>query len=141
GQTAIGNVSTGTNTLLLGGDGYQTSHWKNNPANPMGIMNPTQFAAQKLSVTNSDLQMLNLIGYNVNPAANPDLAALYNQAQNQANTAIIKDQTLAVTTMMLTSGVYPARGSSGGSSSGWWERVEEHDHHGEKNHSTLKHQN
>ncbi len=123
-------LSKGVNTSL-GGDGYQTSHWRNNPGSPTGIMNPTQYAGQKLAPSSSDLVMLGLIGYTVNTDT-PNVTTLYSQAQSQANSATIIDQTDAVTQMIADSGVYGTEGSGGSGGSGWWERAaqnhNDHDH-------------
>jgi hypothetical protein len=125
-------LSKGTN-MSLGGDGYQASHWSNNPGSPTGIMNPTQYTGQKMGISEADLSLLRLIGYDVNNAT-LDLAKLYNDAQTQAISATIVDQTKAVQEMIADSGVYETSGSGGGTSGGWWERAAEHDSHGDHNH-------
>lgn len=127
--------------ISVGGDGYQGSHWENNPANPVGIMNPTQYAGQKMGITESDLMLLSLIGYDVN-AANPDLPKLYNDAQTQAASATIVDQSSAVEEMIKRSGVYETGGSGGGTcpttGCGWFERAGEgpnHNHNHDHDHN------
>jgi hypothetical protein len=129
-------LSKGQNTQL-GGDGYQTSHWRNNPTAPLGVMNPTQYTGQKLSISASDLFILSSIGYTVNTAT-PNLTTLYSQAQSQAASATVADQTAVVTQMIADSGVYETGGSGGGTCTtncGWWERAAEWQPHGEHDHN------
>jgi hypothetical protein len=62
GKTNLGDFSTGG--LVAGGDGYQASHWKqSNPA--LGIMQPDVKTGQTLSISDLDLKLLDVIGWNL----------------------------------------------------------------------------
>lgn len=120
-----------------GGDGYQTSHWQNNLTNPIGIMNPTQYAGSKNSIKDTDLALLDKIGYVTN-IATPDVGALYLLAQGQATSAIVLDKSAEVSAMIADSGVYGTGGSTGGTCTtncGWWERTAEWEHNQPHDHN------
>jgi hypothetical protein len=62
GKTRIADFSTGG--LIAGGDGYQASHWKlSTPA--LGIMQPNVQSGQTLSISPLDLQLLDVIGWDL----------------------------------------------------------------------------
>ncbi len=57
-----------------GGDGEQASHWKddlNNPANYIGIMDPTISRGRREVLTSNDLAALDFFGYRLSPAPPP----------------------------------------------------------------------
>ncbi len=62
-QGATALFSTGGSTV--GGDGYQTSHWKNNPVSPLGIMNPSLTMGSSIGISDLDLKMLDLMGWDL----------------------------------------------------------------------------
>ncbi|MGA7936314.1 MAG: NF038122 family metalloprotease [Kovacikia sp.] len=58
GKTRLADFAKGE-----GDDDYQGSHWANQPLNPLGIMNPTMNRGQILNISNLDLQLLDVIGW------------------------------------------------------------------------------
>ena len=52
-----------TGGLEEGGDGYQTSHWKN--GSPLGIMTPTLGMGESLSISKVDLTLLDVTGWDL----------------------------------------------------------------------------
>ncbi|MEL6553511.1 MAG: NF038122 family metalloprotease [Cyanobacteria bacterium J06621_11] len=66
GKTILGELSTGQNKDI-GGDGYQASHWKRMQV-AMGIMDPTLAYKEQLSLSERDLQALDLLGWDVDYA-------------------------------------------------------------------------
>jgi hypothetical protein len=60
-----------------GGDGFQASHWKNDSltGNTIGIMDPDLAPGQSQAISNSDLAVLNAIGYGAEQA-DPGAATL-----------------------------------------------------------------
>lgn len=62
GQTNLGEFSTGGTNV--GGDGFQSSHWKES-AQPLGIMRPQLQTGQSLNISGLDLQLLDAIGWNL----------------------------------------------------------------------------
>ena len=60
----------GFSTGLIGGDGRQASHWKDNNLSGvlLGVMDPTLGFGQAFSVSNADLRALDLIGWDLNTA-------------------------------------------------------------------------
>ncbi|MEM9928026.1 MAG: NF038122 family metalloprotease, partial [Cyanobacteria bacterium P01_D01_bin.50] len=83
GQTNLGYLSTGEDTSL-GGDGYQGSHWKDNID---AIMNPTLAPGDRQDVTNLDLQVFDVIGWDINYT--PDLSINDIASQSLANSTPI----------------------------------------------------
>ncbi|MGD1863210.1 MAG: NF038122 family metalloprotease [Phormidesmis sp.] len=82
GKTNIGNLSTGQNTDM-GGDGYQASHWKRMQV-AMGIMDPTLAYKERVSLTERDLQALDLLGWDVDYSlldTHLDISALLLEAE------------------------------------------------------------
>ena len=59
GLTSSGTMSNGA----LFGDGFEAHHWKNGLG--LGIMNPSVGSGQLLSISNNDLRMLDVIGYDL----------------------------------------------------------------------------
>lgn len=80
GKTTIANFATGEDGEL-GGDGYQSSHWKQQ-SSVLGIMDPTLGAGQRRQVTNLDLTAMDVLGWDVQQG-NIDFNTLYNDAQTQ----------------------------------------------------------
>ncbi|MDJ0662150.1 MAG: NF038122 family metalloprotease [Crocosphaera sp.] len=62
-QGATALFSTGS--AAVGGDGYQNSHWKNNLVSPLGIMNPALTMGSSLAISDLDLKMLDLMGWDL----------------------------------------------------------------------------
>lgn len=62
GTTTIANFSTGVNY----GDGQQASHWKDNLG--FGIMDPSSDPGELLTITENDLQLFDVIGWNLRAA-------------------------------------------------------------------------
>ncbi|MDJ0736606.1 MAG: NF038122 family metalloprotease [Nostocaceae cyanobacterium] len=106
GATNLGNFSTGLNTSLLGGNGYQASHWQISTNNPLGVMDPKLSQEEIRYISTLDLQALDVIGWNVNYSAQLDMNALLQDAQTKASNAVIEDRMSDVEQMMQTSGVY-----------------------------------
>ncbi|MEO0645124.1 MAG: NF038122 family metalloprotease [Cyanobacteria bacterium J06650_10] len=71
GRTSLGELSTGQNSGV-GGDGYQASHWKRMQV-AMGIMDPTLAYQERLSLSERDLQALDLLGWDI------DYSQLYSE--------------------------------------------------------------
>ena len=63
GKTKLADFSTGKDEAR-GGDGFQASHWKR-LQNAMGIMDPTLAYKERLSLSELDLQALDVLGWNV----------------------------------------------------------------------------
>ena len=61
-QNVSAYLSTGSTEE--GGDGYQTSHWKNGPS-PLGIMTPTLDMGESLSISEVDLTLLDVTGWDL----------------------------------------------------------------------------
>ncbi|MDX2043863.1 MAG: NF038122 family metalloprotease [Acidobacteriota bacterium] len=63
-------LSTAT-TAGTGGDGQQSSHWKDNGqiGTYTGVMDPTAASGERLTITANDLTALSFMGYKVNPNA------------------------------------------------------------------------
>jgi len=80
GQTSMAEFSTGEDGEL-GGDGYQSSHWKQE-SNVLGIMDPTLGMGQRRQVTNLDLTAMDVLGWDVQQG-NVDFTTLYNDAQTE----------------------------------------------------------
>ena len=53
-----------TGGLAVGGDGYQTSHWRDSD-NPLGIMNPTLEPGESIGISELDLLLLDTIGWDL----------------------------------------------------------------------------
>ena len=64
GDTALAEFSS-TKHVDLGGDGYQASHWKHDPENPIGIMDPALAPGDWREVTPLDLLALDVIGWDL----------------------------------------------------------------------------
>ena len=60
-QNVPAYLSTGSTEE--GGDGYQTSHWKN--GSPLGIMTPTLGMGESLSISDVDLTLLDVTGWDL----------------------------------------------------------------------------
>ena len=78
GITSLANFATG-----ILGDGYQASHWQR-LEQALGIMDPTLAYRERLSISELDLQTMDVLGYDVNYAAldsELDLEALLLQAE------------------------------------------------------------
>ncbi|MGB3640548.1 MAG: NF038122 family metalloprotease [Rivularia sp. (in: cyanobacteria)] len=80
GRTTIAKFATGEDGEL-GGDGYQSSHWKQQ-SNVLGIMDPTLGVGQRRQVTSLDLTAIDVLGWDVQQG-NVDFTTLYNHAQTQ----------------------------------------------------------
>ncbi len=80
GKTTIAKFAAGEDGEL-GGDGYQSSHWKQQ-SNVLGIMDPTLGLGQRRQVTNLDLTTMDVLGWDVQQG-NIDFNTLYNDAQTQ----------------------------------------------------------
>lgn len=80
GTTSIAKFATGEDGHL-GGDGYQSSHWKRED-DVLGIMDPTLGTGQRRKVTNLDLTTMDVLGWDVQQG-NVDITALYNDAQTE----------------------------------------------------------
>lgn len=119
GTTNLGNFSPGTNTSL-GGNGHQASHWQTNPQNPLGIMGPQLLKEQIRSISTRDLQVMDVIGWNVNHSAQLDMNVLLQNAQAKATNAVIEDRTSDIQQMMEISGIY-YDGWCDDPYCGWWQ--------------------
>ena len=64
GNTALANFSSGSDTTA-GGDGYQSSHWKNQ-SNALGIVDPTLAVGERSEISALDLQAFDVIGWDIN---------------------------------------------------------------------------
>jgi hypothetical protein len=87
GRTTIAEFSTGKDTSL-GGDGQQSSHWKNATA---GIMDPSLAPGARESITALDLRAMDVIGWNSAPNAATlrlDLSTLLGQSQQTLATRL-----------------------------------------------------
>jgi hypothetical protein len=56
-------VADAFSTGVLHGDGYDPGHWKNN--SNFGLMDPTAGTGELLSISNLDIQAVDVIGWNV----------------------------------------------------------------------------
>ncbi len=88
GVTNLGNFSTGEDTEK-GGDGYQASHWQR-LQNAMGIMDPTLAYKERLSLSERDLQAIDVLGWDVDYQAGKslDLNALLLKAEQTVATSL-----------------------------------------------------
>lgn len=77
GKTSMAKFATGEDGNL-GGDGYQSSHWKQQ-SNVLGIMDPTLGTGQRRLAKNLDLTAMDLLGWDVRQN-NINLNTLYNDA-------------------------------------------------------------
>ena len=85
----IGDLSTGQN-VDNGGDGYQASHWKR-LQQAMGIMDPTLANQERLSLSERDLQAMDVLGWDINYGAldaDLDLESLLAQAEQSVGSAL-----------------------------------------------------
>jgi len=80
GTTSIAKFAAGEDGEL-GGDGYQSSHWKRED-DVLGIMDPTLGTGQRRQVTNLDLTTMDVLGWDVQQG-NVDITTLYNDAQTE----------------------------------------------------------
>ncbi len=80
GNTSIAKFATGEDGNL-GGDGYQSSHWKQQ-SNVLGIMDPTLGTGQRRLAKNLDLTAMDLLGWDVRQN-NINFNTLYNDAQTE----------------------------------------------------------
>ena len=80
GNTSIAKFATGEDGNL-GGDGYQSSHWKRQ-SNVLGIMDPTLGTGQRRLAKNLDLTAMDLLGWDVRQN-NINFNTLYNDAQTE----------------------------------------------------------
>jgi hypothetical protein len=74
GPTAVGLSTGGANGDAPGGDGNQSSHWKEQSKNGgiyIGIMDPTIGKGQRRLITDNDTLALDSFGYNMGPNAVP----------------------------------------------------------------------
>lgn len=72
------------------GDGHQGSHWKQKDNQPLGIMDPDLRTGERSNISNLDLRMLDVIGWDLDfngSYSNQNLHWIYQQAeQHLANT-------------------------------------------------------
>lgn len=80
GKTSIAKFASGEDRNL-GGDGYQSSHWKQQ-SNVLGIMDPTLGTGKRRLVNNLDLNAMDLLGWDVQQN-NVDMNSLYKDAQTE----------------------------------------------------------
>lgn len=80
GKTSSAKFASGEDANL-GGDGYQSSHWKQQ-SNVLGIMDPTLGTGQRRLAQNLDLTAMDLLGWDVRQN-NINLNRLYDDAQSQ----------------------------------------------------------
>ncbi|MGK7941038.1 MAG: NF038122 family metalloprotease [Crocosphaera sp.] len=69
GKNRLGNEQNdpaylSTGSLAEGGDGYQTSHWKHSTS-PLGIMTPALNMGESLSISQLDLTLLDVTGWDL----------------------------------------------------------------------------
>jgi hypothetical protein len=101
GKSAVSRFATGKNTDL-GGDGEQASHWKDGTA---GVLDPNLAVGERLSISGTDLQALDVIGWNLKPTTGSltlDLSALKSQS----------DQALAQRLRITVASLYADAGKS-----------------------------
>ncbi len=67
GTTPLNRFATG----VTHGDGRQASHWKDNLG--IGIMDPTTASGELLAISNNDLTMLDVIGWNTSGGGSPPI--------------------------------------------------------------------
>jgi hypothetical protein len=108
--------STGENTLL-GGDGDQASHWKNNSQTHLGIMSSAIDMGGIRKISRLDLTAFDYIGWQVNHSAQINLPTLsrnakakaqqiWNSLLNGDDNDTIRDRSSDVQQMMQESGIY-----------------------------------
>ncbi|WP_013323605.1 NF038122 family metalloprotease [Gloeothece verrucosa] len=104
----------------LGGDGFQTGHWKPSANNIIGIMDPLISKGKVRSVSQLDMSLFDAIGWDINSAAQTNITLLKSQAKAKAKNAVIVERSSEVEEMMQESGVYNIASSRG---SGWWQKA------------------
>lgn len=123
GTTILAEFSTGKDSSL-GGDGQQSSHWKNGAG---GIMDPTLAPGARENISMLDLRAMDVIGWNIATNASTlsiNLSTLQSQAkqalatrlgqtvtwldanQTTASQLLAQDQSLAISYMVASSQVY-----------------------------------
>ncbi len=124
GNTSLGNLQTGSNTVL-GGNGLQGSHWTTG-----GIMNAEIKKGTVAKISQLDLNSFDAIGWDVNPqGANTTInyGQLYTQAQQIASTKTKGNLASAVGLMLDSSDVYlqltgaETLGTTSARSGTWWQ--------------------
>lgn len=73
-----------TGTFSSGGDGYQASHWRETDGNPLGVMNPSLQKGETNKVTQLDLALLDVVGWNLednNAKRASEIGIYWNQIQ------------------------------------------------------------
>jgi hypothetical protein len=111
GKTSLGAFSTGESELL-GGDGNQASHWKDQ-SNSLGIMSPLLNMGTRQSISTLDIRAFDVIGWDANNVGvgitQEQLERFYYEALNDANNGYFStrfDRTREVEEMIDESEIY-----------------------------------
>ena len=126
GRTNLANFSTGEERVM-GGDGFQASHWKQSDNNALGIMDPVLKVGQQREISNLDLTAVDVIGWDVVDSGQLDWQELYDNALDNADDALVADRSKDIEKMIKESKRYNGRRSrrcSGGSwQVGLWQSI------------------
>ncbi len=143
-RTSLAELATGAQTSVMSdgwqwGDGYQASHTQ---AGTNSIMSPTLSVQQQKSITQTDLRIFDVLGWDVNSnsSLSVNYTALATQSQQAlatrlgktvswlntnattAATSLSKNRDQEIYTMMQNSGVYDLTRIAAPSSTGWVSR-------------------
>ena len=114
---------TAENAIAMStGADYQGSHWTNGDSETgMGIMNPTIRFGERWEISENDLTVFDVIGWDVDYTAEIDLEALFNNAQISVDNVLAVDRTADIDDILNTKPYNWAWRSSGASTGGWWQ--------------------
>ncbi len=89
-----------------GGDGRQSSHWKDNSliGTYSGVMDPTASSGERLTITGNDLTALNYMGYRINPGTTVTEVLSVDDSSREESLAL----TNAIVVNRFTPSRYPA---------------------------------
>ena len=114
GQTRLAELSTGAVTLL-GGDGFQASHFEN--GSNTGVLDPTIAFGEQRELSDVELRIFDVLGYEVDRSATVDLAGAIAAANASAQDATFINREADIDALIAASEVYEARGRSRGQGS------------------------
>ncbi|GAB4545028.1 MAG: hypothetical protein Tsb0014_39150 [Pleurocapsa sp.] len=128
GQLAFFSINGTVSTLELAtGSDFQVGHLAESGDpdhdHDHALMSPTISLNERWSITGDDLLVLDAIGWDVVNPGVIDMAAIYNTAQFQAESAWIANRMTDVEQSILSGDAYNWGSSTGwwwGSSTGWW---------------------
>ncbi|MEL6437805.1 MAG: NF038122 family metalloprotease [Cyanobacteria bacterium J06621_8] len=125
GEEAFFSINGQETTLgLATGVDHQISHFVESHDPNRALMTPTIALAERLSITEDDLSVLDAIGWDVVDPGEIDMATMYSDAQGKLASAQIIDRESEVEETILNSSAYYwgrwGRDSTGG---GWWQEA------------------